>query len=275
VKGWSFAYDVHNEKRAKDGANELLDLSIIEVGPTLKGANPEAQTVGAKAIAEAVAEYEERHMKAGRTISTASATTLKQVYDYVEQIEDLVEKVETVLEGMLGIPDDDANDEGPGDVTKSHGVEGMKADKYSASELRDMLANGHAMANENGDPAYPIMDEEDLGNAIQDVGRGGASANAIRKYVMRRASDMNMLDKIPDTWSNDGSLKATEREFAKFVDPFEDSTAADNGASSENEAGAAKSATLDNGREPEAKLTHEPDSETLLLRHRIAEMRQH
>lgn len=40
VKEASFAYDVVREKKSADGANELLELDLIEVGPTLKGANP-------------------------------------------------------------------------------------------------------------------------------------------------------------------------------------------------------------------------------------------
>ncbi|MFY9588361.1 MAG: HK97 family phage prohead protease, partial [Actinomycetota bacterium] len=52
VKEWSFAYDVIAERPAKDGANELLELDIIEAGPTLKGANPLTATVGVKEFSE-------------------------------------------------------------------------------------------------------------------------------------------------------------------------------------------------------------------------------
>lgn len=45
----SFAYDVVREQKAKDGANDLIKLNIIETGPTLKGMNPETVTVSAKA----------------------------------------------------------------------------------------------------------------------------------------------------------------------------------------------------------------------------------
>lgn len=40
LKEFSFAYDVLDEQRGTDGANELLELEVLEVGPTLKGANP-------------------------------------------------------------------------------------------------------------------------------------------------------------------------------------------------------------------------------------------
>lgn len=44
---FSFAYDVVEEK-VQNGANELLKLDVIEVGPTLKGMNPETQLVSVK-----------------------------------------------------------------------------------------------------------------------------------------------------------------------------------------------------------------------------------
>jgi HK97 family phage prohead protease len=40
IREFSFAYDVVEERRAADGANELVTLALIEVGPTLKGMNP-------------------------------------------------------------------------------------------------------------------------------------------------------------------------------------------------------------------------------------------
>lgn len=40
IKEFSFAYDVIDHRRGTDGANELVELGLIEVGPTLKGANP-------------------------------------------------------------------------------------------------------------------------------------------------------------------------------------------------------------------------------------------
>lgn len=50
VREWSFAYDVVDEKTAKDGANELNVLNVWEVGPTLKGANQATTTIAVKSI---------------------------------------------------------------------------------------------------------------------------------------------------------------------------------------------------------------------------------
>ena len=48
VKEFSFAYDVLDEKPTKD-ANDLLELDVFEVGPTLKGMNAETELIAAKA----------------------------------------------------------------------------------------------------------------------------------------------------------------------------------------------------------------------------------
>jgi HK97 family phage prohead protease len=61
LREFSFAYDIREdgEGRGDDGVNELSDLDLFEVGPTLKGANPATVLVGAKSraeIAEAIAK---------------------------------------------------------------------------------------------------------------------------------------------------------------------------------------------------------------------------
>lgn len=78
--------------------------------------------------------------------------------------------------------------------------------KYTADQLRSMLAKGQAFKNANGEPSYPIGDAEDLGNAIHAVGRGGADHDAIRKYIITRAKAMGLSSKIPGNWAADGSV---------------------------------------------------------------------
>lgn len=78
------------------------------------------------------------------------------------------------------------------------------ARKYAASQ-------GWAMT----DGSYPIRPADmhgraDLQKAIHAVGRGGASHNAIRVHVIRRAKTLGMSDLIPDNWNSDGSLRSTE-----------------------------------------------------------------
>ena len=80
------------------------------------------------------------------------------------------------------------------------------ADKYSADDRKRMAANGHAMP----DGSYPIEDEEDLGNAIRAVGRGGSDHDAIRRHIIKRASALGLSSRIPDNWNPDGSISTSD-----------------------------------------------------------------
>ena len=48
LKGWSFGYTVPEggEKMDEKGVNEVSEVDLVEVGPTLKGANPKAELAG-------------------------------------------------------------------------------------------------------------------------------------------------------------------------------------------------------------------------------------
>lgn len=92
--------------------------------------------------------------------------------------------------------------------TASDSVASKAAAKYDAEQLRQMLADGHAYKNANGDPSYPIGDVADLDNAVRAVGRGGADHDAIRVYIMGRAKALDASDHIPDSWNSDGSVSA-------------------------------------------------------------------
>jgi uncharacterized protein len=50
LREFSFAFSVIDERRTKDGVNELLELELYEVGPTLKGANPETELLTVKSM---------------------------------------------------------------------------------------------------------------------------------------------------------------------------------------------------------------------------------
>ena len=54
LKEHSFGYEIRDERSAKDGANELLDLDLIEIGPTLKGMNSDTELLAVKSALEAV-----------------------------------------------------------------------------------------------------------------------------------------------------------------------------------------------------------------------------
>lgn len=52
LKEFSITSDIIAERPGQDGANELTKLDLIEVGPTLKGANPETQLLAVKGMLE-------------------------------------------------------------------------------------------------------------------------------------------------------------------------------------------------------------------------------
>lgn len=57
IREFSFAYDVYDEAKGDDGFLDLLELDLIELGPTLKGANPLTQLVAAKSGNSSGAKY--------------------------------------------------------------------------------------------------------------------------------------------------------------------------------------------------------------------------
>lgn len=81
--------------------------------------------------------------------------------------------------------------------------------KYTADQLAQMLKDGTAFKNPNGDPSFPIADKEDLQNAIKAVGRAGGDHDAVRKYIIGRAKALGLEDLIPDNWNADGTLKSS------------------------------------------------------------------
>lgn len=84
VKEFSFAYDVVSDEKAADGATNLTELNLIEVGPTLRGANPDTQLLGVKdamtALGIAAGE------KAGRVLSKANETKLREARDAIDTV---------------------------------------------------------------------------------------------------------------------------------------------------------------------------------------------
>jgi uncharacterized protein len=87
VKEMSFAYNVIRERSAKDGANELVELDIIEVGPTLKGANPSTELLAVKsALEDAAAAEKAVQVKAGRTISKANEQKIKTAINALQEV---------------------------------------------------------------------------------------------------------------------------------------------------------------------------------------------
>lgn len=80
IKEFSFAYDIQDEGPSREvkGANDLRQISIIEVGPTLKGANPETELLGVKAeLAEA---HKEAEIKTPAKLSAKNRDRLESMH---------------------------------------------------------------------------------------------------------------------------------------------------------------------------------------------------
>lgn len=82
VREFSFGYSIKKERKSEDGANELVDLDIIEAGPTLKGANPDTALLAVKSDLEAAAV----ETKAGRRISRATEAELSALADEADKV---------------------------------------------------------------------------------------------------------------------------------------------------------------------------------------------
>lgn len=95
VTKFSFAYDVLKERKAKDGANELIELKLLEVGPTLIPVNSDTELLSVKSELEEAAA-----VKAGRRISTKNEDRIRTAVDLLNEVL-----------GSPGDPDDNTEEE--------------------------------------------------------------------------------------------------------------------------------------------------------------------
>lgn len=183
-----------SEKVTKDGktrsVRELLNGAFVAIP-----SNREAVVLASKGL----------DTKAGARNSAADAKQIQAIHDAA-----------AALGADCAGPEDDSQAEEGATGGKSVEDATTKA-KYSAEQLRQMLAHGQAMRGPNG-PSYPIADKEDLQNAIHAVGRGGSGHDSIRAYIIRRARALGASDLIPDTWNADGSMKAASNVQTKAPD---------------------------------------------------------
>lgn len=54
ITAWSFAFAPTKERIGDDGVREIMDLDLFELGPTLVGANPQAQTIALKSLGDQI-----------------------------------------------------------------------------------------------------------------------------------------------------------------------------------------------------------------------------
>lgn len=114
VKQWSFAYDIEDERPGRDGANDLVQLHIIEAGPTLAGANPETDTLAVKSLEHAA---KAAGAKAGRALSAKHEADLRQAHELIGRVLGSVATADEEKDE----PDGKATDP-PIDASKMHGA---------------------------------------------------------------------------------------------------------------------------------------------------------
>lgn len=158
LKEHSFAYDVRDERRAKDGANELLDLDLIEIGPTLRGANPDTELLAVKSLVDdgpakdqldeaivnkGVAEPDGE--KAGRRLSQATQAEMRAIHDDMVALADRMESMMGDAEDMPksaekaepDLEDTEGAEDATGDLDESETEDGEKAAEGPTVTLPD------------------------------------------------------------------------------------------------------------------------------------------
>lgn len=81
LKEFSFGYAVPTggERRAKDGANELLEIELAEVGPTLKGMNPSTELHAVKSALGVPIDQDELREQSRRLEQEVAEATLPEI----------------------------------------------------------------------------------------------------------------------------------------------------------------------------------------------------
>lgn len=100
-------------------------------------------------------------------------------------------------------------------------TEYLKRD-FSDDKRKEMAGKGTALP----DGSYPIENKEDLGNAIQAIGRAKDPAKA-KAHIKARAKALDAEDMLPDSWSKrltkaDVELVAERNVFAKVCKAAQD-----------------------------------------------------
>lgn len=84
----------------------------------------------------------------------------------------------------------------------------------SSDEMRDLVQQGKAMPapGQERSGRFQIRNRADLQNAIRAVGRvrpNTEEARAkVRRFILKRARELNLTSLIPPNWAADGSLKS-------------------------------------------------------------------
>lgn len=84
----------------------------------------------------------------------------------------------------------------------------------NAEAMRGLVKEGKAMPAPGQDRPgrYNIENRQDLENAIRAVGRVRPNTDEaraqVRRFILKRARELNLANLIPPNWAADGSLKS-------------------------------------------------------------------
>lgn len=187
---------VKTKSSSGDGPTRITKAELLNGAFTPVPSNTTARVLSAKSARE-LADLAD--LKVGARNSQSDQSDLQSIHD---------------LAAGLGAICGDGSSEGK----HAEGKYAETKSKYSAEQLRQMLADGDAYRNPDGEPSYPIADRADLVNAIHAVGRGGADHDKIRAYIIGRAKALGADDAIPDNWNPDGSISASKAVVAPDAD---------------------------------------------------------
>lgn len=79
------------------------------------------------------------------------------------------------------------------------------------STRRNLAKKGKAMPDSGGGGGrFPIRNREDLAKAIKAVGRAKpGDREKVRRFIIRRARELNLSNMIPASWKSGGSNKTS------------------------------------------------------------------
>jgi ATP-dependent protease ClpP protease subunit len=90
----------------------------------------------------------------------------------------------------------------------------LRAREYSQEERERLAKKGHALP----DGSYPIVDREDLENAIQAIGRAKDPDKA-KRHIKKRARELGLEELIPEGWNGvdrEAMRARLKRPLARF-----------------------------------------------------------
>lgn len=150
LKEHSFAYGIKDAKTTKDGVNELRDLDIFEVGPTLKGMNPDTELLSVKSALE---QIDRLHTAEKNTPGMQHLAT-------------------TDADAAADDPDDDTGTKAGRSLSKANERRLRTAMESIASVLSSL---GAPENEENTEKSSVNEDETDTKNVQEDAGEGKSS----------------------------------------------------------------------------------------------------